>query len=201
MCRCGEAAKAVAATRTVVGIGSCCSSRPFSKTLSALSYRSMCTQVAQTPHRKGRSHNAVQWLHPDTVASSSSSEFGLQDLARRHQTDRGDRDRHCIDAAEEAGAGIGERGAGRRERGGVAVAGARPAGVAPDPGPGRWHLNIGAVPGLQEALDTGAAGQFYTLDGAARLHQQVADIQSGRIVVLVAAVPFKCPAARSGPPC
>jgi len=56
-------------------------------------------------------------------------------------------------------------------------------------------LNTAAVPGLQEALDAGVAGQFYTLDGAARLHQQISEIQSGRIIVLVAAVPFKCPAA------
>ena len=56
-------------------------------------------------------------------------------------------------------------------------------------------LNTAAVPGLQEALDAGVAGQFYTLDGAAKLHQQIESLQSGRIVVLVAGVPFKCPAA------
>jgi sulfide:quinone oxidoreductase len=56
-------------------------------------------------------------------------------------------------------------------------------------------LNTAATPGLQEALDAGVAGQFYTLDGAAKLHQQIDAVQGGRVTVLVAAVPFKCPAA------
>ncbi|QFZ24210.1 NAD(P)/FAD-dependent oxidoreductase [Saccharothrix syringae] len=51
------------------------------------------------------------------------------------------------------------------------------------------------VPGLSDALATGVAGQFYGLDGAERLHRQLSRIDSGRIAVLVAGVPFKCPAA------
>src|SRR5262249_50965206 len=34
-------------------------------------------------------------------------------------------------------------------------------------------LKSDAVPGLAAALDTGVAGQFYTLDGAVELHRQV----------------------------
>jgi sulfide:quinone oxidoreductase len=56
-------------------------------------------------------------------------------------------------------------------------------------------LNAQAIPGLQDALDCGVAGEFYTLDGAARLHQQIETIEQGRIAVLVAGLPFKCPAA------
>lgn len=56
-------------------------------------------------------------------------------------------------------------------------------------------LDASAVPGLSEALETGAAGQFYTLDGAADLHRTIGAVESGRVVVLVAGVPFKCPAA------
>lgn len=56
-------------------------------------------------------------------------------------------------------------------------------------------LNTAAIPGLQEALDCGVAGEFYTLDGAAKLHRQIEAIERGRIAVLVAGLPFKCPAA------
>lgn len=56
-------------------------------------------------------------------------------------------------------------------------------------------LNAGSVPGLADALDAGVAGQFYTLDGAAELHAKVEALGCGRIAVLVAGVPFKCPAA------
>ncbi|KZS67392.1 NAD(P)/FAD-dependent oxidoreductase [Mycobacterium ostraviense] len=56
-------------------------------------------------------------------------------------------------------------------------------------------LDEAAVPGLAEALRAGVAGQFYTLDGATELHAKVDALDRGRIVVLVAGVPFKCPAA------
>ncbi len=46
------------------------------------------------------------------------------------------------------------------------------------------------VPGLPEA-----GGNFYTVDGAQQVHDQVASIQAGRVAVVVADVPFKCPAA------
>jgi sulfide:quinone oxidoreductase len=56
-------------------------------------------------------------------------------------------------------------------------------------------LNDAAVPGLAEAFDAGVAGQFYTLDGATELHAKVDALDRGRIAVLIAGVPFKCPAA------
>ncbi|KZS84807.1 NAD(P)/FAD-dependent oxidoreductase [Mycobacterium persicum] len=56
-------------------------------------------------------------------------------------------------------------------------------------------LDEAAVPGLAQALQAGVAGQFYTLDGATELHGKVDALDRGRIVVLVATVPFKCPAA------
>ncbi|WP_328439744.1 NAD(P)/FAD-dependent oxidoreductase [Nocardia puris] len=56
-------------------------------------------------------------------------------------------------------------------------------------------LDAARLPGLPQALDAGVAGQFYTVDGAAALHRQVEELASGRVLVLVAAVPFKCPAA------
>ena len=46
------------------------------------------------------------------------------------------------------------------------------------------------VPGLAEA-----GGNFYTVDGARQVHDQVSGLQAGRVAVVVADVPFKCPAA------
>ncbi|OGA51586.1 MAG: pyridine nucleotide-disulfide oxidoreductase [Betaproteobacteria bacterium RIFCSPLOWO2_12_FULL_62_13] len=46
------------------------------------------------------------------------------------------------------------------------------------------------VPGLSEA-----GHNFYTLAGAASLHAALSKLDSGRIAVLVASMPFKCPAA------
>lgn len=56
-------------------------------------------------------------------------------------------------------------------------------------------LDASTVPGLSEVLESGAAGEFYTLDGAADLHRRIGAMQLGRVMVLVAGVPFKCPAA------
>ncbi len=56
-------------------------------------------------------------------------------------------------------------------------------------------LDTATVPGLARALECGAAGQFYTLDGAARLHHRIEAIGGGRVMVLVTGVPFSCPAA------
>ena len=46
------------------------------------------------------------------------------------------------------------------------------------------------VPGLAEA-----GGNFYTVDGARQVHEQVSEFKAGRVAVVVADVPFKCPAA------
>lgn len=48
----------------------------------------------------------------------------------------------------------------------------------------------GAVPGLAEA-----GSNLYDLDGTLRLRDALAEFRGGRIAVLVAGVPFKCPAA------
>jgi sulfide:quinone oxidoreductase len=56
-------------------------------------------------------------------------------------------------------------------------------------------VNPGRVPGLQEALDKGVASEFYSLEGAEDLHAKLQDLETGRLVFLVAGVPFKCPAA------
>jgi sulfide:quinone oxidoreductase len=56
-------------------------------------------------------------------------------------------------------------------------------------------LDTSALPGLPQALESHAAGQFYTVDGADELHRRIETMQSGRVMVLVAGVPFKCPAA------
>jgi sulfide:quinone oxidoreductase len=46
------------------------------------------------------------------------------------------------------------------------------------------------VPGLAEA-----GGNLYTLDGATQVHEQASRLEAGRVAVVVADVPFKCPAA------
>lgn len=51
-------------------------------------------------------------------------------------------------------------------------------------------LDMGAVPGLSES-----AHSFYTLDDAVRLRDALQSLDGGRVVVLVARVPFKCPPA------
>lgn len=56
-------------------------------------------------------------------------------------------------------------------------------------------LDASALPGLSEAFESGVAGQFYTLDGAVDLHRRIGALQSGRVIVLIVGVPFKCPAA------
>jgi sulfide:quinone oxidoreductase len=56
-------------------------------------------------------------------------------------------------------------------------------------------LRPNAVPGLPEALDTGSAAEFYTLPGASLLHERLRAFGSGRIVVVIASIPFRCPAA------
>ncbi|MBI2702805.1 MAG: NAD(P)/FAD-dependent oxidoreductase [Mycobacterium sp.] len=56
-------------------------------------------------------------------------------------------------------------------------------------------LDVAAVAGLAEALEAGVASQFYTLEGAADLHRRIGALKSGRLMVLVLGVPFKCPAA------
>src|SRR5215471_5356399 len=56
-------------------------------------------------------------------------------------------------------------------------------------------LSPSTVPGLAEALRTGAAGEFYTLQGASMLHKRLRAFDGGRIVLVVSGIPFRCPAA------
>lgn len=51
-------------------------------------------------------------------------------------------------------------------------------------------LAVDAIPGLGEA-----AHGFYTREGAERLRDALADFRGGRVLIAVAAMPFKCPAA------
>jgi sulfide:quinone oxidoreductase len=51
------------------------------------------------------------------------------------------------------------------------------------------------VPGLAEALESESAEEFYTAEGALSLHRRLLDLRQGRLVVLIAGLPFKCPAA------
>ncbi len=52
------------------------------------------------------------------------------------------------------------------------------------------ELDLDVAPGLAEAAET-----FYTLEGAARLHERLRTLGEGRLVLLIPAVPFKCPPA------
>ena len=52
------------------------------------------------------------------------------------------------------------------------------------------ELAPGSVPGLAESAQT-----FYTLDGAAKLRIALRDFSGGKIAIVVASLPFKCPAA------
>lgn len=56
-------------------------------------------------------------------------------------------------------------------------------------------LNSDRIPGLREALKTPRAGEYYTLAGAESLHGKLQSLEEGRVAVVVASTPFKCPAA------
>ena len=56
-------------------------------------------------------------------------------------------------------------------------------------------LSPGIVPGLAEGLESGLASEFYTLPGASNLHERLRAFVSGRIVMVIASIPFRCPAA------
>jgi sulfide:quinone oxidoreductase len=52
-----------------------------------------------------------------------------------------------------------------------------------------------AIPGLEETIAAGAAGQFYTLGGALHLRERLACFAGGRILIVIARLPYKCPPA------
>ncbi|MEU7146008.1 FAD/NAD(P)-binding oxidoreductase [Nocardia sp. NPDC046473] len=49
--------------------------------------------------------------------------------------------------------------------------------------------------GFPEAVSVGRAGEFYTMDGALAVHDQLSQFSGGRLAFVVAGMPFKCPAA------
>jgi sulfide:quinone oxidoreductase len=51
-------------------------------------------------------------------------------------------------------------------------------------------LNMNAIPGLAAAAHT-----FYTVDGAARLHQELQRVERGRLLILIPRTPIQCPPA------
>lgn len=57
------------------------------------------------------------------------------------------------------------------------------------------ELNAGRVPGLPEALHSGTADEFYTPSGAHAAHERLRFLRSGKVAVVVAAMPYKCPGA------
>lgn len=57
------------------------------------------------------------------------------------------------------------------------------------------ELNPDLVPGLADALRGDAAGEFYTLDGAAWLRDRLTALSEGRICLVVSRLPYKCPPA------
>jgi sulfide:quinone oxidoreductase len=57
------------------------------------------------------------------------------------------------------------------------------------------ELNVHRIEGLPEALDCAAADQFYTPAGAEAAHHSLSRLRSGRVVILVTSIPYKCPGA------
>jgi sulfide:quinone oxidoreductase len=53
----------------------------------------------------------------------------------------------------------------------------------------------GEVPGLQEALDAGAAVHYYSTAEAGKAHSALRRFTSGKLVFLVASQPYRCPVA------
>ncbi|GAA1094789.1 FAD/NAD(P)-binding oxidoreductase [Tsukamurella strandjordii] len=51
------------------------------------------------------------------------------------------------------------------------------------------------VPGLQQAVDAGIAVHFYATADAERAHRALSEFPGGRLVFLVASMPFRCPVA------
>ncbi|OXM18328.1 dehydrogenase [Rhodococcus erythropolis] len=57
------------------------------------------------------------------------------------------------------------------------------------------ELNPSTLPGLDQTVESNDAGQFYTPEAADRLRRRLETFESGRLGILVAALPYKCPAA------
>lgn len=57
------------------------------------------------------------------------------------------------------------------------------------------ELDIAAVPGLSEAEAAGAAVHYYSPAAAVHAHRRLRDMVSGKLVFLVAGMPYRCPGA------
>ncbi len=57
------------------------------------------------------------------------------------------------------------------------------------------QLAPGQVDGLGAALESDRGGEFYTREGAHRLHRLLEEFAGGKVVVLVSRLPYKCPPA------
>ncbi|HEY5682470.1 MAG TPA: FAD-dependent oxidoreductase, partial [Sulfuricaulis sp.] len=57
------------------------------------------------------------------------------------------------------------------------------------------RLGTGEIDGFSAAMDSGGAHTFYTVDGALRMQQALADLDRGRLVLNIADMPIKCPVA------
>src|SRR4030042_6653262 len=56
-------------------------------------------------------------------------------------------------------------------------------------------VSLGAQYSTGEISGLGSAYTYYTLEGAERLREEIANFTSGRIAIVVAGVPYKCPTA------
>ncbi len=57
------------------------------------------------------------------------------------------------------------------------------------------ELSPQSVPGLAEAIASESGGEYYTRDGAARLHDLLEQFHEGRVAIVVSRLPYKCPPA------
>ena len=57
------------------------------------------------------------------------------------------------------------------------------------------QLAPGQVDGLGAALESDRGGEFYTREGAHRLHRLLEEFAGGKVVILVSRLPYKCPPA------
>jgi sulfide:quinone oxidoreductase len=55
------------------------------------------------------------------------------------------------------------------------------------------EVSVDSVPGLAEAVEHGLAGHYYTLPGALHLRERLASFAGGRVVLVIARLPYKCP--------
>lgn len=57
------------------------------------------------------------------------------------------------------------------------------------------ELRPDLIPGLADALKTGAAEEFYSFAGAERLRERLRTFDDGRIALVISRLPYKCPPA------